>query len=210
MGKLLGKNGFKIVAAVVLLAIVAVAVWMLTNSKKSNLPVLKKAADFTLEHTDGNQVSLSDGDGKVRLVYFFWSSCPDVCQPTTYELSKVQERLQEKGLLGSKALIYSISFDPERDTREKLKEYSARFNADPQGWKFLRGDFEKIKQLALQYGVGIIKNPDNTYAHTNSVALVDKNGNIRHYYTTTRSGPEGIDFKRIVRDVEQLAAEKSG
>lgn len=195
------KHWFKLLVAVLVVA--AVLGWVFKNrTGGESFPVLRQAADFKLEQPDGNATGLSDDNGKVRLVYFFWSTCPDVCQPTTYELSKVQEELQKADLLGTDAVMYSISFDPDRDTPEQLKKYSARFNADPNGWKFLRGDQKAIIDLAKQYAVSIIKDNNGNFAHTNSVALVDRSGNVRKYFAAA----DGNLSYRIVADaVKSLA-----
>lgn len=205
MQQFIMKHWFKGVAA---LAIIAIAAVLVKNTSSSGgggkLPVLKKATEFNLESSDGNNVSLAESNGKIRLVYFFWSSCPDVCQPTTYELSKVQEQLQKDGLMGKDVMMYSVSFDPDKDTVKQLATYSARFQKDSTNWKFLRGEEKAMRDLANAYGVSVLKNKDGTFAHTNSVALVDREGNIRKYMTAEEPG--GImDYKDIVKDVKKLS-----
>lgn len=198
------KHWFKVLIAVVIAA--AAAGWYIkSQGGGEKLPVIKKAADFKLEHTDGKQTGLSDDNGKVRLVYFFWSTCPDVCQPTTFELSKVQQELQKSNLLGTDAVIYSISFDPDRDTAEQLKKYSARFEADPQGWKFLRGESKTVVDLAKQYGVSVLKDNNGNFAHTNSVALVDRAGNLRKYFVATDGN---LSYRLVAEAVKNLAKEQ--
>lgn len=196
------KHWFKLLVIAVITA--AAAGWAYNSQKGDKLPVIKQAADFKLEHTSGQMTGLNDEAGKVRLVYFFWSSCPDVCQPTTFELSKVQQELQKSNLLGSDAIIYSISFDPDKDTVEQLKTYSARFEADPNGWKFLRGDTKKVTDLAKQYGVSVMAGKDGTFAHTNSVALVDRAGNIRKYFVATNGD---LSYRLVAEEVKKLAKE---
>lgn len=201
MSLFLQKHWFKLLIGFII--VIAAAGWLYKSQAggEEKLPVLKPAADFKLEHVDGKQVGLSDDSGKVRLVYFFWSSCPDVCQPTTFELSKVQQELQKSNLLGTDAVIYSISFDPERDTVEQLKKYSARFEADPNGWKFLRGD-SKVTDLAKQYAVSVLKDDKGNFAHVNSVALVDRQGNIRKYFVATKGD---LNYKLVAAAVKNLA-----
>ncbi|WP_158289492.1 SCO family protein [Paenibacillus flagellatus] len=196
------KHWFKVLVAAVIVA--AAAGWWFRSGSGEKLPVIKQAQDFKLENIDGQMTGLSDDSGKVRLVYFFWSTCPDVCQPTTYELSKVQQELKKSGLLGKDAVIYSISFDPERDTAEQLKKYSARFEADPQGWKFLRGESKAVIDLALKYGVSVMKDNNNNFIHTNSVALVDRAGNLRKYILASEGK---LSYKLVVNEVERLANE---
>lgn len=195
------KHWFKVLIAAVIVA--AAASWLYqSRGSTEKLPVVKQAVDFKLEQIDGKTTGLSDDNGKVRLVYFFWSTCPDICQPTTYELSKVQQELKKNGLFGSDAVMYSISFDPDRDTAEQLKTYSARFEADPSGWKFLRGDSAKVIDLAGDYAVSVMKDSKGNFIHTNSIALVDRSGNIRKYFTSVDS----VDSYRLIADaVEKLA-----
>lgn len=204
MGLFWQKHWFKLLVAAVVVA--AAASWYLKSAGGGEqLPIIKQAADFRLEHTDGRQVGLADDNGKVRLVYFFWSSCPDVCQPTTFELSKVQQELKKSGLLGTDAVMYSISFDPERDTAERLKTYSARFEADPQGWKFLRGETKTVVDLAKQYAVSVLQDANGNFAHTNSVALVDRNGNLRKYFVATAGD---LNFRLVAEAVKSLTKEQ--
>ncbi|WP_171253141.1 SCO family protein, partial [Acinetobacter baumannii] len=72
----------------------------------------------------GRPVSLRDSDGKVRLVSFHYTYCPDVCQATNLNLIRVQQKLKEQGSLGKQALIMTITFDPKRDTGEVLQKYT--------------------------------------------------------------------------------------
>ncbi|MDF2721173.1 MAG: hypothetical protein K0Q59_848 [Paenibacillus sp.] len=201
MGVQLRKHWFKLLIVVVIV-LGAAGWWVQSNGGKTqSLPVIKQAADFKLEGLDGKQAAFSDDNGKVRLVYFFWSTCPDVCQPTTFELSKVQQELKKSNLLGSDAVMYSISFDPDRDTVQQLTSYSARFEADPKGWKFLRGD-NKVADLARQYAVSVIQDKNGNFAHTNSIALVDRDGNIRKYFVATDGN---VNFRVVADAVKQLA-----
>ncbi|WP_164821622.1 SCO family protein [Paenibacillus koleovorans] len=197
------KHWFKGVAAAAVIAIAAVLVLNTTVTSGGKLPVIKKAPDFKLESSDGTQAGLADSNGKIRLVYFFWSTCPDICQPTTYELSKVQEELQKEGMMGTDVAMYSISFDPDKDTAKQLASYSTRFQKDTTNWKFLRGEEKAMRDLANSYAVSVYKNPDGTFLHTNSIALVDRDGNIRKYITSDDNGSI-VNYKDIVKYVKQL------
>lgn len=166
-----------------------------------------EAYDFTLENTDGRMVSLSDEAGKARLVYFFFSHCPDICLPTTAMLSKVQEQLQEKGVFGDKSMLYSISFDPDRDTRERLQQVADGYGADPAGWLFLRGDEETIKQVTQNYKIMAVKDPSGNFIHSNIFTLVDKDGRIRKIYNASDMDDvvSGRLIDGIVADMVKLA-----
>ncbi|UJF32299.1 SCO family protein [Paenibacillus hexagrammi] len=168
---------------------------------------MKAAPDFQLTDLDGKTVSSKDLNGKVRLVYFFYSFCPDVCLPTSFLLSQVQESLKDKGLLGDKAQILSITVDPTRDTPEVLKEFGNRFESKPVpgGWTFLRGNEADTMKLAEDFGIMVIKEKNGDFSHSNAILLVDKKGMLRNYYD---AGNPELDADHIVKDVITLSKEK--
>ncbi|WP_019534457.1 SCO family protein [Paenibacillus ginsengihumi] len=202
------NNGFKWVIIVLLLGMIGYLAYMLLQEPGREIGVLKKAPDFTLEDLNGNQVSLADTAGKAKLVYFYYSTCPDVCLPTTYTLSKIQDKLKEKGVFGSDTAIVSITFDPTKDTRERLQEFSKMNNADLSGWYFLRNpdnDEAAAMQLATDYGILVVKDPQgDTFTHTNYILLVDGKGNIRTYYL---GDDPDLDLDLIVNDLIQVSKE---
>ncbi|WP_028546853.1 SCO family protein [Paenibacillus taiwanensis] len=166
-----------------LVLIFAVAAAWIYWPKGSDLPVVKAAPDFSMENVDGQTVSLASTNGKVRLFYFFFSNCTDVCPPTTYMLNEVQDVLKEKGVFGDKANIVSVTFDPKRDTRERLMTWATDMNkADLTGWYFLRGDEAETAQFMNKFGSAVVKDNDGNFTHTNLVTLVDQDGNVRKYY----------------------------
>ena len=194
-----------IVGVLAFLAIVVAIVVQLWVNRGPDFPFKEPAADFVLDNLDGQKVSLSDTDGKVRLVYFYYASCPDVCQPTTFMLSKVQNKLKDKNAFGNKTALYSITFDPERDTQEALTEFAQRFGADLSGWYFLRGEEAYTLEVAQQYGIYVKKHENGDITHANVFFLIDKHGNIRnHYYPSDYSLTED----EIVRDMLALTREK--
>ncbi|MFD2613749.1 SCO family protein [Paenibacillus gansuensis] len=196
------KHGFKIL---ILVLCAAMAVFLLMNrAQKSSLPVQEKAAEFNLKNTDGEPVALKDTGGKVRLVYFFFASCPDVCPVTNNLLREVQGKLQENDLFGSKSMMYSITFDPKRDTEDKLKAYANGFKADKAGWQFLRGDEQATRDAALEYGISVVDDQKGGFLHQNYIFLVDKEGNIRQAYN---ANDKATTADLIVKDINQLSKE---
>lgn len=204
----LAKHWFT--AALVLL-ILAVAIWIWQPwPKGSKLDMLGEAPDFTLESAEGRQVALSDSAGKVRLVYFFFSHCPDICIPTTAMLSKLQDELKDRGLFGTEVVMHSISFDPERDTRERLDKFAKGYHADYAGWHFLRGEQEQaIIDLAKQYGIMVVNLNNGNYMHQNFFILIDQNGEKRKYYDANdmETVVSGSLVREMADDMEKLAKE---
>ncbi|GIP59946.1 MULTISPECIES: SCO family protein [Paenibacillus] len=177
----------------IMLAIcVILAGYLLWSSlAKPKLPVIGTVAPFSLENVDGNNVALEDTNGKVRLFYFFFSNCPDVCPVTTLRLSQVQDELKEKGLFGKDAAIVSVTFDPERDTRERLKEFGDKFKADYSGWYFLRGDQQQVIDLAMNsFKILVNQDRDGNFVHMDLIGLVDRKGNIREMFRPDATAEE--------------------
>lgn len=169
-------------------------------------PVAGEVTDFSMENVDGSTVSLADTEGKVRLFYFYFTSCPDVCPVTTFSMSQVQDLLKEDGTFGRDASFVSISFDPEVDTKEKIKEFADRFKADYSGWYFLRGDAEQTKQLARDsFKIIIEGDKADNFVHANYIGLVDKDNNLRKVYNASDMEAAAPDV--IARDVRTLVNE---
>jgi protein SCO1/2 len=200
----LQKNWFKIVVTVLLLAMIGTFGYMLLNGKGRDIGVIKKAPDFKLENIDGRQIGSQDLAGKVKLVYFFFSTCPDVCPPTTYTLSKIQDVLIKKGGFGDKTAIASISFDPTKDTVAQLKEFAGRYHPDPKGWYFLRGEEAYTMDLAQKFGVMVMKDKQGNFTHSNLILLVDKKGDLRTYYV---GDDPDLDVEKVAQDMMQLTKE---
>lgn len=189
----LSKKTIKIFALILVFSVVAAC----GTSEEKREP----APDFQLQNFNGEQLSLADTNGKARLIYFYFSSCTDVCLPTTQLLSKVQEQLKEEGVFGTETAILSITFDPVRDTPERLKEFSGFYNADPSGWYFLRGEEQYSRDLALEYGVNVIDVGDGQFGHQNVITLVDPEGNYVKYYN---ANDIELEAKDIVEDMLDL------
>jgi protein SCO1/2 len=203
----LQKNWFKLAISAILVAMIisfAYKLWF-TGGDAEHLKSMKPVPELQLEDLQGKPVTNADFDGKVRLVYFYFSSCPDVCPPTTYSLSQVQEALKEKGYFGDKAQIVSITVDPDIDTPPVLQEFGSRYGVDPVGWKFLRGTEAKSRELAEKYGIMVIEDKAGNISHSNAIMIVDPKGNIRSWYDP--SDP-ALTTEFIVKDVIALSKGK--
>lgn len=154
---------------------------LMQQNKEDELPVQGKGAEFSYTDMNGENVTLSGTNGKARLLYFFFANCPDVCPPTTFIMSQVQDELKEDGVFGDKVEFLSVTIDPTNDTPEVLKDYAERFDADPNGWKFLRGDEKATAELAREYSILVNKDKDGNFGHMNLIVLLDKDGQIRDW-----------------------------
>jgi len=195
------KHWYKLTMAgvsVVLLA--AIGYVYFGGEKEPPFPMQGPAAPFTLTDTAGEPVTMEKSIGQVKLLYFFFANCPDVCPPTSHMLSRVQDRLVEEGVFGDKALIYQVTIDPERDTAENLAKYAANMNADTSGWKFLRGTVEETQAIADDYGILYRKDEETGfYIHANVVLLIDGDNQIRKKYSA-----DDLNDELIAKDVMKL------
>jgi protein SCO1/2 len=187
-------------------ALLALVLLALVGCGKEKLPVVKKAPAFALTNLDGSTVTLENTNGKVRLLYFYYSSCGEVCLPTNLINAKIQTQLKKNGVFADKTLLLSISIDLKVDSQKQLTDYAGRLGADTQGWYFLRAkSFPEVQALAKDYGVAVTALEDGEFIHTNALILIDKKGNIRKIYTS--DDIKSSKVKAIAADMTALAKE---
>ncbi len=144
------------------------------------LPVnsLPEGGGFTLQSLAG-PVSLQDFRGKVTLIYFGYSMCPDICPTNLSMMANALAQLSEKEL--SKVQGIFISVDPERDTMARLSEYTGYFHPSIIG---LTATPEIIRELANRYGAAyqkvIQEDSATNYVvdHSSETYVVDPQGNL--------------------------------
>lgn len=131
---------------------------------------------FTLQTLEGREVTDATYRGKWLLVYFGYTSCPDIC-PTT--LLRMGQALQTLGPLADKVQPIFITLDPVRDTRPRLTKYMAAFDARLIG---LRGDSEQIREAARQfhvyYRLRSLGNGEYTVDHSSFLYVVGPDGHF--------------------------------
>jgi protein SCO1/2 len=199
------RYAFPITLLAICVVLAGFLIWNSASNRTGKLPDQGAAADFTYNDIEGNPVTFSDSNGKVRLVYFFYSNCPDVCPPTTFMMSQVQDKLKEEGIFGSKVEFFSVTIDPERDTPEALKTFSSKFHADYTGWKFLRGDEKETAELAKKYQLLVTKDKDGNFGHMNLIVLVDKKGRMRDFISPAANGnPGDYDADALLQEIKSL------
>jgi protein SCO1/2 len=193
---------FPLIVLAVCVALGGYLYWSQSNASGK----YQKGADFSYQDIDGNTVTLENTNGSVRLLYFFFSYCPDVCPPTTFLMSQAQEELKKEGLFGDKVKFLSVTIDPERDTPERLREYAGMFDADFNGWKFLRGDEKETAELAKKYSILVTKDADGNFGHMNLFVLLDKKGNIREWISANDFILYGEDNRPLSELVDKIKA----
>lgn len=174
-----------------------------------SLPVIEPAAGFTLTDLGGKEVTLKDFGGRIKIITFIYTSCPDACILATGTLSRLQGIFKDEGLLGDKVKIVSISFDPERDTPERLREYAEGFGADGKNWLFLRGTETETRAVLSGYDIWTKNLPDGRIDHVMRVYLIDGEDRIREIYNLGYLQPELVvkDINVILREKVSLAGD---
>jgi protein SCO1/2 len=157
------------------------------------------AKDFQLPDADGKLRSLKEFQGKVVVLFFGYTQCPDVCPTTLTELAQVKKLL---GADADKLQGVFITVDPERDTPAVLKAYMASF--DP-GFVALRGSPEQLAATAKDFKVFYKKTEGKTptsYSMDHSAAsyVYDTQGRLR-LYTRYGSGAQALasDIKLLLK-----------
>lgn len=159
----------------------------------------KPATDFTLMGHNGQPVSLSDYQGQIVLLYFGYTTCPDVCPATLAELRQARASL---GKSADKVQVLMVTVDPERDTEVLLADFMPHFDPSFIG---LTGRPEQIAEVATYYGIYYARHEGDTALgylvdHTATVMLIDRQGYLRLVY------PFGTPADDIAADLRYLVS----
>lgn len=168
-----------------------------TNTDLTGLPYAK---DFALTDHNGKPRTLADFKGKVVLMFFGYTQCPDVCPTTMAEMSAA---MKELGPQADQVQVLFVTVDPERDTQQLLAEYVPAFDKRFLG---LYGTAEQTAAVGKEFKVYYAKVPGKTpgsYSmdHTAASYVFDKQGKIR-LLVRAGQGPAPI-----VHDLKLLLAQ---
>ena len=153
--------------------------------------------DFSMPDQHGQRRSMADFKGKVVVLFFGYTQCPDVCPTTLSDLAAVKQQL---GAKGEQLQVVFVTVDPARDTPDILKAYMANF--DP-GFVALRGSDEELAKMAKDFKIYYKKvdgkTPTSyTMDHTAGDYLLDPAGRLRLY------SRYGTSVDALAHDIEQL------
>jgi protein SCO1/2 len=158
-----------------------------------------QAADFTLPRAGGGTFRLADYRGRVVAVYFGYTSCPDVCPTTLYDLHRTMETLGERA---QEVVVVFVTIDPATDTPERLVAYLAAF--DP-GFVGLYGTPDQLQPVYDRFDVTILSDDQTVgsygLAHTGSVFVVDRVGRLRlRMHSGARPQEMAGDLRTLLRE----------
>ena len=136
----------------------------------------REAPDFSVRGSDGAALTLSHYRGKVVVLGFGYTSCPNVCPATLAVLAMAHRKL---GALGSQVQVIYLTVDPERDSAERLKQYLASFDPAFVGGT---GTPQQMAAVRKSYGVTAEKHGtgmDYSVAHSSFIYLITREGKLR-------------------------------
>ncbi|MGH9500126.1 MAG: SCO family protein [Terriglobales bacterium] len=144
--------------------------------------------NFELVNQNNKRIFLDQYRGKVLLVTFIYTRCPfpDYCPRVTAQFAEVNRRLQADSALNSKTHLLSISFDPQHDTPEVLREYGFRWTESKQPsvfnhWEFAVPPAAQLIKMADFFGV-TYNEDSGVINHSLSTAVIGSDGRIFSWY----------------------------
>jgi len=191
---------YRILLALAVVAVLAIGVLAVRHYWNMMVGVTGQGAaiggPFTLVDQSGRTVTDADFRGRLKLVYFGYTFCPDVC-PTT--LTTIGDALDRLGPEGKDIVVLFITVDPERDTPEALKEYIGAFHSRIVG---LTGTEAQVAAAAQAYRVFYAKvrekgaDPDDYLMdHSAYVYLMGRDGGFLAHF------PHGISPERMAEQI---------
>jgi protein SCO1 len=172
----------------------------------------KEVPALTFTDQDGKKISLADYKGKVLGVTFIYAQCPlpDACIKLSREFSDVAIQLQNSPEYKDKIRLLSISFDPARDTPDKLKQYGQGYLGNPEKpdftiWRLAVGNDKEIRAVADFFGLRYeIDSEDKAVINHNLVtAIISPDGKVAKMLPGNR-----WDTEELMRDLKSIADAK--
>ena len=156
---------------------------------------------------DGKPLSLADFKDKAVALTFIFTRCPlpDFCPRMNSQFAEMETALAKDPALYGKTQLLSVSFDPEHDSPEVLREYRERFlrnvkGVSPAHWRFATGTMDRIKEFATFFGLTYLKSGDQ-FVHSLATAVITPEGKV---YSIRR----GNDWEPpdVIGDLRKAAA----
>ncbi|MFC4259236.1 SCO family protein [Marinobacter lacisalsi] len=169
------------------------------NWHAKDIDGLMPELQFTLTRGDGETVTAEDYQGQIRLLFFGFTNCPDVCPATMAQLDQAIEAMPDD--LQADVTPLFVSVDPKRDTPEKLENYVSFFNDRTVG---LTADTATLRDLAKRYRTTFgYDAPDErgnyNVSHSSAVYVFDGDGEARLLLRP------GLTTEQMTQDLTRLA-----
>lgn len=200
-----------ILKAVFIVLAVGVASFAISGCDRLAIEKSLNGMEYLLVDQDSSDVKFPEMySGKIMLVGYVYTHCPDICPLITYNMRDIQRALPDE----EEFMLVSLSFDPERDSPEILYEYAQNYRLDQSNWRFLTGNKNIVFSLLETLNISTVKTPTRFREdgspvyfidHSDRVTLVDGDGNIRRNY----NGSE-MNTDEVITDIQSLLDEQKG
>ncbi|MGN1401453.1 MAG: SCO family protein [Bacillus sp. (in: firmicutes)] len=182
--------------ALLLVAGVASGIYYFTEYRQGQMEFPK---DVALQEHNGTNFTFNNMEPKIRLIEFMYTKCPDICPNTTYQMKQLRDRLAEDNVFGSKVEFLTISFDPDQDTPDVLKEYANAFEIDKiDGWRLMVGNKQDVKKLADNFDFQYRDPGTGQFIHTSATYLLDENNKV---ITVFGMGEKDFDKDKVYKTI---------
>lgn len=150
----------------------------ITGKPSTAVAVGQPVPDFTLVDQTRSRVTLSALRGKVVVINFIYTSCalPQFCYRMANHFGAVQKRFARR--MGTDLVLLTVTFDPVRDTPERLAEYASQWKADPAQWHFLTGAVADVQRVCGWFGVDFFPD-EGLMNHSTHTAVIDRTGTLK-------------------------------
>jgi protein SCO1 len=155
----------------------------------------RQAPDFSLSGSNGSELKLQSYRGKVVVLAFGFTSCPDVCPITLATLAQARKKL---GAEGDGMQVVYVTVDPERDDAARMRAYLAAFDPTFIGGT---GSAERLGAVRKEYGIIATRHAlgaSYVYAHSSFTYLIDREGRLRALMPYGHSADDYVHDLRIL------------
>ena len=129
---------------------------------------------IALQDQNGHALRLEDFRGHALVISMFYGTCPYACPMLISEIKKIERKLDPATLSETRVLL--VSFDPERDTENALRELVSRHQVDGTRWHLARASDPDVRTLAAVLGIRYKKLANGAFNHSSVITILDANG----------------------------------
>src|SRR6266404_4226321 len=167
----------------------------LYNKEKYFQPVDSEAPGFTLQDADGRVFHMADFRGKVVVLHFIYTNCPDVCPLHAERIAQIQSMVNQTPMK-AKVQFITITTDPKRDTGEVLRSYGKAHGLNSINWGFLTAPNgapdDVTRKLAEAYGLKFTEDADGVQMHGVVTHVIDQGGRLRARFHGLKFDPANL------------------
>jgi protein SCO1/2 len=166
----------------------------LRNKEKYFQPLDREVPEFTLRDADGRTIGSADLRGKVVVLHFVYTNCPDVCPLHAERIAEIQGMINPTPMRDLVRFV-TITTDPKNDTPEVMRSYGRERGLDPVNWTFLTSGPERItatQEVVERFGHKFTKVEDGYQVHGVVTHVIDMEGRWRANFHGLKFQPTNL------------------